>query len=457
MASPPSSDRRRLPRTRKHLDVSLREPGSAGEVSRGVTLDISYSGAFVRAKGPWRVGSRLSLELCSKGRSVAAEAQVARIADAPAAGQAASPSGLGVHFLSTGEVLRELLPHVDFTPISVPDVAVRREYRRVPKHLDVRFVDRGAAPAEPRRGTTLDISPGGAFVRTSMPMAAAARLRLDLGHGGRWITVEGVVLRAQRHPAHLQSVMPSGMAIRFLTVPELLRELLPGIDAELGPRAPVAASSSTASVQPPALAAAPRAAPRSGRGSTEAASAGKARLRFADPDELRRLLDGDLRAGALFVSTSSPSPLHAVIDVEISVEGQQRPPVRVEARVVYCETSAAGAGMGVELLDPVLAIDQIRGLLPESAPRRVGDLPGWPTRTTTSVSDGEPELDPMAWLEEARPMGSEVQLTFSDGRARNSLVLRQPSDSEARALAATLARAAGRTIEEIEQLRLSQR
>jgi len=113
----------------------------------------------------------------------------------------------------------------------------RRRNRRWPRQLEVRFWKQGEE-GQGSRAISTNISRTGIFVRTQMVLPSGTRMRLAVGHGGRSFTVEGVVMRALRSPAHLQSVMPSGMGVRFMTSEELLEELLPAIDFQAEERVP---------------------------------------------------------------------------------------------------------------------------------------------------------------------------------------------------------------------------
>src|SRR5262245_53222968 len=116
-------------------------------------------------------------------------------------------------------------------------MAERRRNRRWPRQLEVRFWKQGEE-GQGSRAISTNISRTGIFVRTQMVLPSGTRMRIAVGHSGRSFTVEGVVMRALRSPAHLQSVMPSGMGVRFMTSEELLEELLPAIDFQAEERVP---------------------------------------------------------------------------------------------------------------------------------------------------------------------------------------------------------------------------
>ena len=275
-------------------------------------------------------------------------------------------------------------------------MAERRRNRRWPRQLEVRFWKQGEE-GQGTRAISTNISRTGIFVRTQMVLPSGTRMRLAVGHGGRSFTTEGVVMRALRSPAHLQSAMPSGMGVRFMTSEELLEELLPAIDFQAEERVPGGIGAPTAAVQkqaagqpssgtfpsagkaptPPPIADAGSAAPPTRAAAPPSAGTKEAieptqifPLRFRDPDQFRRVFDRDVKTGGLFIHTSKPPALDAVILVEVVVEGLAVPPVRLQARVVHRMESPPDsppgnllAGMGVQFLDVARAVEQLRSLL----------------------------------------------------------------------------------------------
>jgi hypothetical protein len=216
--------------------------------------------------------------------------------------------------------------------------------------------------------------------------------------------------------------MPSGMGVRFLTADELLEELLPAIDFQAEERIPAGIESPAGSIseaaskppsgvfhavssnpppgssatvhrgldeailpppQPRAAAAAPAAAsappgPAPARPASAAhppagpaiGSVANYPLRFRDADQFRRVFDRDVKTGGLFIHTSRPAALDAIIQVEVTVEGLDVTPVRLQARVVHRMEPPAGsesgnllAGMGVQFVDASYAVEQLRSLL----------------------------------------------------------------------------------------------
>ena len=260
----------------------------------------------------------------------------------------------------------------------------RRRNRRWPRQLEVRVWKRGDE-AHPLRATSVNISRTGIFVRTQQVLPSGTRLRLEVFNGPRSFLAEGIVMRALKTPAQLQSVMPSGMGIRFIHVEELLGELLPGLDLTAEERVPggvsmpsggAARAAAVAGAAVAASGAAPRAAAvggAAGRAEPAAPSPTIAGslfpLLFRDREHFRRAFERDISTGGLFVTTDRPLALDSVVEVEVGVEGIEAAPVRLQARVVHRTEPAAGeegnllAGMGLQFLDVQRAVDRLRSLL----------------------------------------------------------------------------------------------
>ncbi|HEV7784797.1 MAG TPA: PilZ domain-containing protein, partial [Thermoanaerobaculia bacterium] len=101
----------------------------------------------------------------------------------------------------------------------------RRRAVRRPRRVQVSFWRRGDATAY--IGYTTNISVTGMFVATNSPMAGGSRIRVEVVDRDRGFMVEGVVAHARKFHVDLARVSLSGMGVRFLTVEELVRELIP--------------------------------------------------------------------------------------------------------------------------------------------------------------------------------------------------------------------------------------
>lgn len=264
----------------------------------------------------------------------------------------------------------------------------RRRFRRWPRQLDVRLWKHGEE-GQASRAISTNISRTGIFVRTQTVLPSGTRLRLEVMHGSRGFLAEGVVMRALKTPTHLQSVMPSGMGIRFLRSEELIEELLPGLnilaqeyipsdeEPEGEPEAaPADSPTPPMAVAPPVTPVpAPAAEAAAGAAGSGAATATLRPtqlypLRFRDREQYQRAFERDISTGGLFISTERPPALDTVVEVEVIVEGIQGEPVRLQARVVHRMEPPPGsppgnllAGIGVQFLDVRRAVEQLRRLL----------------------------------------------------------------------------------------------
>ncbi len=213
----------------------------------------------------------------------------------------------------------------------------RRENERVVRRVPVRFTVRGEA-AEPVRGYTTNISTGGMFISTGRPSESGKRLRIEVGEEGRDFTVEGLVAHSRRTAPELRVLGLTGMGVRFLTVAELVSELLGGDpDRESGRQAPALLEES-------------------------ALGDGVFRLRFRSREHFLRVYRQDVVHGGLFVPTRQPAELSEPITLEVLVPLKDYPPLRLRARVVHRIPSGGGgssanllAGMGVQFEDPAAA------------------------------------------------------------------------------------------------------
>jgi Tfp pilus assembly protein PilZ len=266
----------------------------------------------------------------------------------------------------------------------------RRRFRRWPRQLDVRVWKQGEE-GQTSRAISTNVSRTGIFVRTQLVLPSGTRVRLEVFHSSRSFVAEGVVMRALKTPSHLQSVMPSGMGIRFLRTEELIEELLPGVNLLAEERVPENVENPSGhqpvpeTTSPPdpsttstplrsgASSTVPNAAPASGSPTPAGEpirAAGVFPLRFRDRDQYQRAFERDISTGGLFISTESPPPLDTVIEVEVAVDGHAVLPIRLQARVVHRMETPPGsprgnllAGMGVQFLDVRRAVEQLRALL----------------------------------------------------------------------------------------------
>ena len=207
----------------------------------------------------------------------------------------------------------------------------RRRSERTVRRVPVRFWPREEG-AHPRKGYTTNLSDGGMFVATTSPYRSGRRLRLEVGEEAVAFAVEGRVAHSRLLAPELHKLGISGMGVEFLTVGELVAELLG--EAPQG-KEETAAFEETAQGD------------------------GLYRLRFADAKELLRVYRKDVVHGGLFVPTRKPAVLAARIQLEVVLPEGARGPLRLAAQVVQrIDPEGAGsrpnllAGMGVSFEDP---------------------------------------------------------------------------------------------------------
>jgi hypothetical protein len=211
---------------------------------------------------------------------------------------------------------------------------------------------------KPHVGYTTNISMTGMYVATTSPFATGSRLRVELVDRDRAFMVEGIVAHARRMQLELVRLNQSGMGVRFLTVEELVRELIPAglgetaetevvpgdrVREELPPPEPDPAPAKAGLPPPPAAPVDP--------------AGGSFTVRFASVAEFLAVYQRDLVQGGLFVSTPLPARLHETVRVELYPPGFSALPVVLQARVVQRFEPQTGtgpnllSGMGLELLD----------------------------------------------------------------------------------------------------------
>ena len=200
----------------------------------------------------------------------------------------------------------------------------RRGEERRSRRAQISFWQRGSEKRY--RGYSANISSGGMYIDTNHLAPKGTRIRLEVGSDREGFMAEAVVARVNKS---VQALRPSGMGLRFLTIEELLGELMPEMN----------------SVPDASEAPLPE---------------GTYQLRFATHQQFFEVYERDLATGGLFIPTGEPAPLNETITVLLSVADSGIEPVELRARVVHRldpsmpEGSGAGnlmAGMGVEILN----------------------------------------------------------------------------------------------------------
>jgi hypothetical protein len=285
----------------------------------------------------------------------------------------------------------------------------RRNVRR-PRRVQVQFWRRGEAQAY--TGYTTNISTTGMFLATTSPQAPGTRLRVEVMDGNHGFVVEGVVAHARKVRGDMMRLTHPGMGIRFLSVEELVRELIPVLPGETeeipeaerlwgaaGPPEPSASplSEKTAPLLPPLpplpppsplpISATPTptppppapnpptmaAVPPSVRPSEPVTrpvpidGIGVFNVQFLGPSEFLEVFQRDILNGGLFVSTRYPGRLQETIKVDLLPPVPFAEPISFRARVVQRFEPHGNdfgpnllAGMGVEILDLVAVLERLR-------------------------------------------------------------------------------------------------
>jgi hypothetical protein len=252
-------------------------------------------------------------------------------------------------------------------------------------------------------GYTTNISMTGMFIATNSPMPPAARIRVEVVDRDRGFMVEGVVAHARKIRGELARVSQSGMGLRFLSVEELVRELIPAAygQTEEIPQNPDRGSFTAAGgfsepepepepvmpksipVQEPFLA--PPPLPPSPQASVRppvpepvrpapvsptqpiAGDGGAFSVRFSSVDEFLEVYRRDILQGGLFVSTRYPGHLQETVTVELHPPLAFAEPLLVRARVVQRFDPGNDpyspnllAGMGLELIDLPALVEKLQ-------------------------------------------------------------------------------------------------
>jgi hypothetical protein len=228
------------------------------------------------------------------------------------------------------------------------------------------------------------------FIATNSPVPSGSRIRVEVIDRDRGFTVEGLVAHARKMQPEMARLNQSGMGVRFLSVEELVRELIPsglgeteGFSRDVTRAEPVAPPSfmpppplppvpaattvmplpaaAPAAPAPRARAAAPPLPPKATKPVKPAIpidpTGGTYTVRFSGIDEFLDVYRRDILQGGLFVSTRYPARLQETVSVEMYPPGPSIPPVLLRAQVVQrfepdldCGPNLL-SGMGLELLE----------------------------------------------------------------------------------------------------------
>jgi PilZ domain len=261
----------------------------------------------------------------------------------------------------------------------------RRRAVRRPRRVQVSFWRRGEPT--PYIGYTTNISMTGMFIATNSPVAGGSRVRVEVVDRNRGFMVEGVVAHARK----MASL--SGMGVRFLTVEELVRELLPsavGSTEEIPQAPPPGVSETMAELElpePPSsfpsaplpvfepepfpdLSPSPEpvSPPFVPRPVPKPVGEGAFSVHFISVEEFLEVYRRDILQGGLFVSTLHPARIQESVVVELYPPLPGAAPVTLRARVVHRFEPHSGepgglnllSGMGLELFDLPALVEQLQ-------------------------------------------------------------------------------------------------
>jgi hypothetical protein len=258
----------------------------------------------------------------------------------------------------------------------------RRSVRR-PRRVQVQFWKRGEPTAY--IGYTTNISMTGMFVATNSPVPQGTRVRVEVMDRDRGFMVEGVVAHARRVQGDLARVLGhSGMGVRFLSVEDLVRELIPAAHdtarqteeiprpAAPSPEPPPPPEPAEEHVAPPPpVPPPPAAAPPRPQGGPPVGTSGYFKVHFKSPEDFLEVFRRDIVQGGLFVSTLSPARLMETVTVELHLPDPEATSMLLRARVVQRFPPDTGdpatgpnllSGMGLELLDLPVVLQRLQPL-----------------------------------------------------------------------------------------------
>ena len=213
----------------------------------------------------------------------------------------------------------------------------KRRSPRYKRRIQLRFWS--LDDRNPRKGFTHNVSVTGMFVASSVPFKPGTRIFVEIPTTSEKLILQAEVRYSARVDPMLQKVKSSGMGIRFLTVEELMSELLkikkppPGEEHETGEEVE---AEETEKLQGPVL-----------------------ELHYATPRDLANAFERDIKYGGLFVPTNEAVEEDDKVVVEFDFDWDPSLAIKVQATVIKkfaaAEGSATGeavSGVGVAFSDP---------------------------------------------------------------------------------------------------------
>jgi hypothetical protein len=231
-------NRRRSARQPRRVQVQYWQPGE--EIHRGFTTNVSETGVHIATPTPLPPAARVRVELSHNGQSFLVEGVVAHRRSVHPELARVATSGMGVRFLTPGELITELFPRsasksgsatgewrtselpVESAPVPPPPLDDGRTF-------SVRFASVPAYLTTYQR----DIVNGGLFVATARPAPVHEIVTIELqppeGVGYPVLVEARVVQRFQ--PQRGSGAILVGMGVELVDLPGTLQRLQPVIDA----------------------------------------------------------------------------------------------------------------------------------------------------------------------------------------------------------------------------------
>ena len=190
------ADRRRVPRIPFKATSVVAETGSTRAVV-AQTTELSRFGCFVQTAKPYPQGTRVHLELSDGGEVFTASAAVAYV----------TGEGMGVVFSMVESESYEVLAKWLSRPPRQSDrhsFAATAEVKELDSRKEQVLIPR-------------DLSAGGCFVKTSIPLPKGSRIRVRIEHGRTEFTAIGRVT---------DNVTAEGMGVEFIEMEPKDRAIL---------------------------------------------------------------------------------------------------------------------------------------------------------------------------------------------------------------------------------------
>lgn len=238
----------------------------------------------------------------------------------------------------------------------------RRRKRRFARRLQVSYWLKG--DEHPRQGYTTNVSTTGTFIATNAPLAPGTRLRIEFLVDDGFF-VEAIVTHAARVSTALQSIRSSGMGIRFLTISELISDLLPsGREHETEELREIVNKRADAEKG------------RASEGSEDSSGHQTTyTVGFRNVAYLLDAIEKEINFGGVFVTTNAPGDLHEDVRIALALPAPIKRTVHAEAIVVKVDHASAHnsestvTGMGVAFKEPAKVLEKLNRLIERARPK----------------------------------------------------------------------------------------